>query len=63
MRSLESYVGDQANFDSSKCVVIFEPGSLYELSDPIPLETRVPYGLRYTDLGSFRTAETTDDLL
>lgn len=62
-RSLESYVGDQANFDRDKRVVIFEPSSLYELSDPIPLETRVPYGLRYTDLGSFRTAETTDDIL
>ena len=62
-RSLDSYVGDQANFDRDKRVVVFEPGSLYELSDPIPLETRVPYGLRYTDLGSFRTAETTDDIL
>ncbi|QLG29494.1 hypothetical protein HUG10_11615 [Halorarum halophilum] len=62
-RSLESYIGDQANFDRDKRVVVFEPDSLFELSDPIPLATRVPYGLRYTDLGSFRTAETTDDIL
>ncbi|MFC6907031.1 hypothetical protein [Halalkalicoccus tibetensis] len=62
-RPLESYTGDQATFDQNKRVVVFEPESLYELSDPIPLATRVPYGLQYTDLESFRTAETTDDIL
>ena len=62
-RPLESYTGDQATFDQNKRVVVFEPESLYELSDPIPLATRVPYGLRYTGLESFRTAETTDDIL
>lgn len=62
-KPLDSYGGDQANFDQNKRVVVFEPDSLYELSDPIPLANRVPYGLRYTDLGSFRTAETTDDIL
>lgn len=62
-RTLESYVGDQAEFDQGKKVVIFEPGSLYELEDPIPYESRVPYSLRYTELGRFKQAETTDDIL
>ncbi|ADJ17028.1 hypothetical protein [Halalkalicoccus jeotgali] len=62
-RLLELYTGDQATFDQNTRVVVFEPESLYELSDPIPLATRVPYGLRYTDLESFRTAETTDEIL
>jgi hypothetical protein len=60
---LESYVGDQAEFDERKQVVVFEPGTLYELEDSIAFETRVPYSLRYTELGRFRRAETTDDLL
>lgn len=62
-RTLESYVGDQAEFDQSKQVVIFEPGSLYELTDPIEYESRVPYSLRYTELRLFKSAETTDDIL
>jgi len=62
-RTLESYGGDQADFGQDKSVVMFEPESLYELTDPIPYESRVPYSLRYTELGRFRTAETTDDIL
>lgn len=62
-RTLESYVGDQAEFDESKKVVVFEPGTLYELEDPIEYESRVPYSLRYTELGRFKQAETTDDIL
>ena len=62
-RTLESYVGDQAEFDEGKKVVLFEPGSLYELADPIEYESRVPYSLRYTELGRFKRAETTDDIL
>jgi hypothetical protein len=62
-RTLESYVGDQAEFDEGKKVVVFEPGSLYELEDPIEYESRVPYSLRYTELGRFKEAETTDDIL
>ena len=62
-RPLKSYAGDQANFDRDKRVVIFEPDSLYELTDPIPLESRVPYSLRYTELGPIRTASTLDDIL
>jgi hypothetical protein len=48
-------VGDQ--------VVQFEPGRLRELSDPIPAGRRYPRSVRYTDLGSFARARTTDDLL
>jgi len=62
-RTLESYVGEQADFDESKQVIHFEPGSLYELTDPIKYESRVPYSLRYTELGRFKTADTTDDIL
>lgn len=62
-RTVESYAGEQAEFDQSQKVVIFEPGSLYELTDPIPFESRVPYSLRYTELGRLRKAETTDDIL
>jgi len=62
-RTLESYRGDQAEFDENQKVVMFEPGSLYELTDPIPFESRVPYSLRYTELGRLKNAETTDDIL
>ncbi len=62
-RTLESYVGDQAEFDANKQVVVFEPGSLYRLATPIPYKSRVPYSLRYTTLDEFKAAETTDDLL
>jgi len=46
-----------------KKVVLFKPGTLYELEDPIPYESKYPQGLRYTTLEKLRTAETTDDLL
>jgi hypothetical protein len=62
-RTLESYVGDQADFDKGKQVVVFEPESLYKLTDPIQYESRVPYSLRYTELGRFKNAETTDGIL
>jgi hypothetical protein len=62
-RTLESYVGDQAEFDESKNVITFEPGSLYKLAEPIEYGSRVPYSLRYTELGRFKHAETTDDIL
>ena len=62
-RTLKSYRGDQAEFDENQKVVVFEPGSLYELTDPIPFESRVPYSLRYTELGRLKSAETTDDIL
>ncbi|KYH24811.1 hypothetical protein HAPAU_31880 [Halalkalicoccus paucihalophilus] len=44
-------------------MIVFESESVSALADPISLATRVPYGLRYTDLESFRMAETTDDIL
>lgn len=62
-QTLESYTGDQAEFDETKKVVVFEPESLYELADPIEFETRVPYSLRYTELERFKQAKTTDDIL
>ena len=54
---------DGAKIADRKKVITFEPGSLYELSDPIPFETKYPQGLRYATLGALRTAETTDGLL
>jgi hypothetical protein len=53
----------QAGFDPDQQVVGFEPGSLYELEDPVPFETKFPMSLQYTTLGALRTAETTDDML
>ena len=61
-RAAESYV-DRDQIDDDKRVVRFEPGSLHELADPIPFETKHPQSLRYTTLGALRAAETTDDML
>ena len=60
VRDLTEYEGDGNN--AEKMVVKFQPGSLYELSDPIPFAGSVLRSLRYTTLGKLRTAETTDDL-
>ena len=54
---------DGAKIDDGKKVITFESGSLYELEDPIPYESKYPQGLRYTTLEKLRTAETTDDVL
>ncbi|WP_159898751.1 type I restriction enzyme HsdR N-terminal domain-containing protein [Salinirussus salinus] len=54
---------DGAKIEEGKQVVRFQPGSLYELEDPVPFESKYPQGLRYTTLGDLRTAETTDDML
>ncbi|CCQ34097.1 type I restriction enzyme HsdR N-terminal domain-containing protein [Halorhabdus tiamatea] len=54
---------DRAKIAEDKRVVTFETGSLYELEDPIPYESKYPQGLRYTTLGELRNAETTDDML
>ena len=61
-RPVESYT-DSAKIDDDKVVVRFQPDSLYQLTDPIPFETKYPQGHRYTTLDSLRTAKTTDDLL
>lgn len=62
MRELEEY-RDPATISDGKKVIKFESGSLYELEDPVPFETKYPQGLRYTTLGDLRDAETTDDML
>jgi hypothetical protein len=48
---------------NDKRVIMFKPGTLYELEDPVPFETRYPQSLRYTTLEELRTAKTTDDML
>jgi len=45
-----------------KKVIELEPGSLYELEDPIPYSKKYPQSLRYTTLQKLRKAKTTDDL-
>jgi len=54
---------DRAKIDEDKKVIRFESGTLYELEDPIPYESKYPQSLRYTSLGDFRNAKTTDDIL
>jgi hypothetical protein len=54
---------DRSEIADDKMVVRFEADSLYQLEDPIPYETKYPQSLRYTTLGEFRTAKTTDDIL
>ncbi|MDG5759705.1 type I restriction enzyme HsdR N-terminal domain-containing protein [Natronococcus sp. A-GB1] len=53
---------DGAKIADGKKVIAFEPGSLSELEDPIPYDSKYPQGLRYTTLGAIRDAETTDDV-
>jgi hypothetical protein len=53
---------DHSNIPDDKMVVTFEAGSLYELEDPVPYESKYPQSLRYTTLGKLKKAETTDDL-
>lgn len=54
---------DSAKIDEGKMVIEFESGSLHELEDPVPYESKYPQGLRYTTLGKLRNARTTDDML
>lgn len=61
-RAVDEYA-DGAKMAEDKQVVRFEPGTLFELADPIPLESKYPQGLRYTTLEAVRSAETTDDVL
>jgi hypothetical protein len=62
MRDPLDYIDRDAIADNKK-VVMFKSGSLYELEDPVPYETKYPQGLRYTALGDLRNATTTDDML
>lgn len=54
---------DREGIAEEKKVIEFKSGSLFELADPVPFETRYPQSLRYTTLGELRSAETTDDML
>ncbi len=60
-REPEAYV-DRAEIADQKKVVDFEPGSLHELENPIPFESKYPQSLRYTTLAALREAADTDDL-
>jgi hypothetical protein len=54
---------DRAKIAEGKKVIMFESGSLYELEDPVPFESKYPQSLQYTTLGKLQDAETTDDML
>jgi predicted type IV restriction endonuclease len=54
---------DGAKIAEGKKVIMFEPGSLCELENPVPFESKYPQSLQYTTLGKLRNAETTDDML
>ncbi|MCU4799749.1 type I restriction enzyme HsdR N-terminal domain-containing protein [Halobacteria archaeon HArc-gm2] len=62
-RDQESYTGDEADFEPGDQVVVFEPGSLYELEDPIRYKNKAPQGRVYTDLSTFKNASTTEDVI
>jgi hypothetical protein len=53
---------DGAKIAEGKKVIKFKQGTLYELKDPVPFESKYPQSLRYTTQGALRTAETTDDM-
>lgn len=61
-KSLEEYRGEEAEFNTDKKVVVFEPGTLYELESPIPFGEKYPQSHRYTELGKLKGATVTDDL-
>ncbi len=57
-RSLDNYeIGENDR------VIQFKEGSLHELEDPVPFESKYPQSHRYTTLGELKDAETTDDML
>jgi hypothetical protein len=62
VRDALDYV-DRERIADDKKVITFRSGTLYELEDPIPFETKYPQALRYTTLGELRNATTTDDML
>jgi predicted type IV restriction endonuclease len=61
-KPLGEYTGEEATFDTDKKVVVFEPGTLYGLADPIPFGEEYPQSHRYTTLGKLKEATVTDDL-
>jgi len=52
----------EAEFDPTDQVVVFKPGTLYELENPIPYKEKYPQSLRYSTLGKLRDADTTWDV-
>lgn len=62
-RPVETYGGEEAAYEPGDQVVVFEPGSLYELDDPIGYKNKAPKGRVYSDLGTFKIASTTEDVI
>lgn len=62
VKPAEEYT-EEASFDPKDRVIVFKPGTLYELEDPIPYEEKYPRSLRYTTLKKIRKATTTKDVL
>jgi predicted type IV restriction endonuclease len=62
-RDADSYTGDEAGYEPGDQVVVFEPGTLYELEDPIQYKRKAPQGRVYSDLGTFQSASTTEDVI
>jgi hypothetical protein len=60
-REIETYTGNEAGYEPGDQVVVFEPGTLYELENPIPYKKKAPQSRVYTDLETFKTASTTKD--
>jgi hypothetical protein len=66
MGRIVHYQNPQAeNFslEYSSVSVMVEPDSLYELQDPIQYKNKAPQGRVYTNLGTFRSADTTEDVI
>ena len=62
-RGTDTYDGDEARYEPGDQVVVFEPGSLYELEDPIQYKDKAPQGRVYSDLATFKNASTTEDVI
>jgi len=62
VKPAEEYT-EEASFDPEDSVIVFKPGTLYELEDPIPFKEKYPQSLRYTTLEKIRNATTTKDVL
>lgn len=58
----ETYNGYEAGYDPDDEVVVFEPGTLFKLEDPVPYENKAPQSRVYTDLKAFKTGSTTAEI-
>ena len=66
MGRIVHYHDPQAENFSLKCSPVsamFEPDSLSELQDPIQYKNKAPQGQEYTNLGIFKSVETTEDVI